>query len=314
MLYYNKSSMKQLALFVFVFCGIFFNARVSYAQTETTISVAPAILDLAVNPGEITQAMITIRSGGGFALPVSVSPKSLLIEDEIINISVKNASDASSWLELDSSEFLLAENETKKVLIDIIVPDDASPGGHYAQLSVRGLSLEQSLDAGASIVIPEVAVTILITVAGELNASMNVEQSGNLFPFFSTPSTNLMKTFTIVNDGNIHDLIVPNLVIEKNGVELYRQKLSSKIVLPQTRKEFNETFQLPDDYGIYKAFLEMRYANGQKIIITDKETVFVTPKLWSIFFVGIFTIGGLYIYNHRKNLHNAWQVLTEKDS
>jgi len=307
--------MKSFVFFIVAFSIIFSKVAVLYAQTETTISVSPAILDLIIKPGETTQVILTIRNGGGFALPVSVSPKSLLLEEEeITNKESRKASDASSWIKLDNAEFLLAENETKKVSVGISVPKEASPGGHYAQLSVRGLSLEQSQDTGASIVIPEVAVTVLVTVPGEVTTSVGFEKKDKLFPLFLTPGADFKKSFTVINNGNIHDMITPSLVIEKSGIELYRQKLSSRVVLPHTKKVFKEILQMPRDYGVYKAYIELQYANGQKTITTDKEVLLIAPKVWSIFSVAFLTFSGLYFYNHRKNTYKAWLVLTGKDS
>lgn len=213
MWYFNKYNIRWLvffSIFLFVLCIV----PKIHASQETTISVAPAILDLAVKPGEKTEAELTIRNGGGFALPISVASSSLIIEDEIVVTSEKETSDASSWIGLEESEFLLSDDEIKKVTVTIDVPESASPGGHYAQISVRGLSLEESRDVGASIVIPEVAVTVLITVAGDINTSMSVSGE-SIIPVFATPSTNHTTDFTVVNEGNIHDLLTPVLVVKK---------------------------------------------------------------------------------------------------
>lgn len=305
--------MKWTLVFIVLILSVFlFISPPTSAQSKTTISVSPAILDLAAKPGERLHAFLTIRNGEGFALPVSVSSSSLLTEDEIINQENKKVTDASLWIDLENSEFVLAEKETKKTAININVPSEVEPGGYYAQLSVRGLSLEQSLEAGASIVIPEVVVTVLITVAGELNTSMEIEQNGRLFALFASISENLEKQFSVINSGNVHDLVSSSLVIEQEGIELYRQNLTANIVLPQTRKVFNETFQLPDEYGAYKAFIELNYSNGEKVIVTEKETLLITPSLWSIFTVAFLTFSSLYIYNHRNNLNEAWLTLKGK--
>jgi hypothetical protein len=176
---------------------------------------------------------------------------------------------------------LLGDSESRSLVLSINVPENANPGGHYAQISVRGLSLEKSSDVGASIVIPEVAVTVLITVAGDVEASMKLSGDG-VFPLFATPRTNHMARFTVENKGNVHDLLTPILIIEKKGVEVHRKTLTPKVVLPNTKKVFDETLQLPDDYGLYEAHIQIPYANGQKLLLSEPETIIVAPSLWSI--------------------------------
>lgn len=283
------------------------------ASQETTISVAPAILDLAVTAGEKTNAIITIRNGGDAGLPISVTPQSLLQDDEIIPNENQSKSDASKWISSEDSEFLLGARESRKLLFAINIPADASPGGHYAQISIRGLSLESDENSGVSIVVPEIAVTVLISVAGEVKTSMYLIDK-NILPFFVTPATNYLSEFEIVNDGNIHDLVTPTCVVMKGTEEIYRKELVSKIVLPQTKKRFNEILKLPDDYGEYRVYLEIKYANGQKEIISNPETLVVFRPLPLVIIMWVSTFCSLYLYHHRNNIRNAWTILIQKNT
>lgn len=283
------------------------------ASQETTISVAPAILDLAVYPGEKTKAIITIRNGGETGLPISVKPQSLLQDDEILPSENQNQSDASKWITTEDSEFLLGANESKKLLFTINIPNDANPGGHYSQISIRGLSLESDANSGASIVVPEIAVTVLISVAGDVDTNMYLIDK-NILPLFVTPGTKYLSEFEIVNAGNIHDLVTPTYIVMNGTEEIYRKNLVSKIVLPQTKKHFNELIQLPDDYGKYTVYLELKYANGQKIITSNTEVLMVSRPLPLIFLIGLTTFVTLYMYHHRRNIRNAWIILVQTGS
>jgi len=305
--------MKWIFSSVTVIVSLFLFSVPVLAQQETTISVSPAILDLGLQKGESRKFEITIRNGGDFALPVSAVVQSLLQDDEIIFTKQRKISDASEWIKFSDSEFLLAEKEVKKLSFSVDVPENTSSGGHYAQIAVRGLSLEQNFESGTSIVLPEVVVTILITIAGDTNTAISFMDK-NIVPFFATPSTNYEASFKISNTGNIHDLITPVFVVVKDNKVVYRQRLSSKISLPNTEKEFNESLQLPDDYGFYKTFIEVTYANGQKTITSTPEIVIITPPLYLIFMTLIMTVSSLYIYNHRQHIGVAWKTLLGDES
>jgi uncharacterized membrane protein len=278
---------------------------------QTTISVAPAILDLAVLPGEKLISNLTIRNGGDVGLPISIEPKSLLLDKDVLPNNNQKKSDASDWIEVTEKEFLLVSKQSKKVPIYIDVPKDATPGGHYAQISIRGLSLESTNISGTSIVVPEIAVTVLITVSGDIITDMNFEKS-NILPFFVTPNTNYHARFKVVNNGNIHDLITPTLVINKDGEELSRQAMTTKIVLPQTTKEFSETLKLPENYGKYEYFVEFKYANGQILQSSEPQLLVVSRPLRLLFIIAFSTISLLYLYHHRKNVLKSWYILIGK--
>jgi hypothetical protein len=305
--------MRWISSFLTVILLTFLFTITALAQQETTISVSPAIVDLPLQKGQSGNAMITIRNGGEFALPISATVQSLFQEDEIISKNDKKASDASDWIKLSDNEFLLAEKEVKKLPITINVPETATSGGHYAQIAIRGLSLERSFESGTSIVLPEVVVTVLITIAGDTTTAVDISKK-RILPLFVTPSTDYIARFTVANNGNIHDLLTPVFVVKKNGDEIYRQILTSKISLPNSEKVFNETLQLPDDYGVYQTFIEIMYANGHKITTSPTETVVITPPLVLILIVGLLTVLVLYVYHHRQFIGLAMKVLVSKNT
>ncbi len=294
-----------------LFVVYFFGMSIPISAQQTTISVAPAILDLAVMSGEKVTSNLTIRNGGEIGLPISIEPKSLVLDKDVLPNLNQKKSDASDWIEVTEKEFLLSSNQSKKVPVFIQVPKDATPGGHYAQISIRGLSLESTNNSGTSIVVPEIAVTVLITVSGDIITDMNFEKS-NILPFFVTPSTNYLARFKVVNNGNIHDSITPTLVINKDGKELSRQAMTTKIVLPQTSKEFSETLKLPENYGKYEYFIEFKYANGQILQTSEPHLLVVSRPLPLLFMIAFTTISFLYLYQHRKNVLKSWYILIDK--
>lgn len=279
------------------------------AQEGNTLSVAPAIIDLALEPGEVANIDLLIRNSKSFPQPVSISPQSLLVEDEFLPNQNRKSSDASDWISVPENKFVIKNFETKKLTVSFNTPLDATPGGHYAQISIRGLTLE-STEIGSSIVLPEVIVTVIITVSGETTSdiSFDKEWKTNLF---HKKSENESSDIFFKNNGNIHDLLIPNFVVLKDDKEVYRQPLTPKIILPGTIKKYTEELQYPEDYGVYEVFIESTYANGQRKLQSDKITILVTPAIWQIAAVGFFTILIIYLYQHRKHISAAWSALTE---
>lgn len=294
-----------------MFVYFFLVNNLSVVAQETTISASPAIIDLAVSPGEESTNFITIRNGGDFGLPISLEVQSLQYDDEKL-LPNNNKYDASDWLVVEDKAFLLGAKETKKIPVTAKIPIDASAGGHYVQIAIRGLSLENE-NSSASIVVPEISVTVLISVAGEVINDISVDGS-NILPLIATPKSTIMSNFYVLNKGNIHDLVTPIVVISKNGSEISRQQLTPRIILPDTKKLFNEEIKIPKEYGVYSSTIEIRYANGEQTFTTSPEIILVSRPISSILLIGTITIFGLYLYNHRKNIQKSVNILLGPDT
>lgn len=304
----------MIAIWILLLSFLFLFTPSSYAeaQRETAISVAPAIIDIASIPGETSTRSVSIRNGSELSLPISVEVRSLLQDDELLDDEAITVADASKWVTIHGDKTSIYEpGESRKLTFDIAIPEDATPGGHYAQLSIRALSLESAAASSSAIIVPEIAVTLLITVAGEVHSSMFFEY-GNIFPLFVSQNSEIMSSFTIVNDGNIHDIVSPVLIISRGNKEISRQQLPPKVILPQTKKQFSELVVMPDKYGVYKVNLEINYANANITTESKQETVVVSHSPILLFSLAVSTFIGVYLVRNRHNVKTATKVLLSK--
>lgn len=288
-----------------------------YAQEPSdsgvSLGVSPAIIEVALRPGDSITRELTLSSQAEPAIPISGKVESLIDTDEVINLQIRKQFDASTWVSLPNESVVLPANETKKYRVDISVPKNATPGGHYAQVTLQALSLEKANleGAGRSIVIPEISVSVFITVAGNINENLNV-LSGNLFPYMTSPDSENYLSFQVANRGNVHALIVPKVIISKNGKDIESKSLTPKVVLPNSIKQFTETWVAPEANGLYDARVVFTYGNQQKDVSTAAEKLAIIPSLWKLFVIAMFTYLARYIFIHRKNVKAAYETLIAK--
>lgn len=277
------------------------------AQNETSLSVAPAILELAVNQGDVIERILYVQNGGPTPVPVSIEIQSLLSGDSLLlNESTRNH-DAKNWIELAESQFILSSQERRAVPLKISVPQDASSGGYYAQISVRGLSLETSSQQTSSIIVPEVSVSVLMTLAGEINESIYIEPV-DIVPVQTSPGSEHTVSMDIENTGNVHGLVAPELVVEKNGIEEIL-RFAPRVLLPGSSATFTEIWTSPKEFGSYQAHVRVRYGNDAEYYTTKKESLYVTPSYTKLAITAISVWAFIYIYRHRFTIVPATKVL-----
>lgn len=273
------------------------------AQT-TTLSVAPAIIEVASQRGEKVSQVLTIRNGDSDPVPVDIEIQSLLRVSELQ--VARDPYDAKTWLSLDKESLVLAGNSLEKVALEIHVPDNASPGGHYAQLSVRGLSLQTQTTA--SVVIPELIVGVYITVAGDIQESFEVESS-SVAPLRTGAGEQITSNVSIKNTGNVHNLVSPTLTLFKNNQRVVSYMAEPYAVLPESSKEFEIIWKAPLERGEYEVQLEASYGSPRVTLIDQQQNLYVTHHPLLIILSMLVGLVVVYVIEHRKYLKAAYRVL-----
>jgi len=300
-----------ICIYLLLFCCI--PEASANDNQQISIGVSPAVIEVAGSAGQQIQRELTISNQTGIGLPVSTKVESLIDTDEVISSSIRQQFDGSSWISLDEESFLMGTDETKKIPVMISIPKDATPGGHYAQISIRGLTLENGKleGSGTSIVVPEITVSVFITVAGYINERLNLASS-DIFGITVAQGSEKLINFNIENRGNVHALVVPMLILEKNGKEYSKTALTPKVILPNSIKSYSETWQVPKPSGIYSARIEFSYGNSAKTVASPNEKVAVMPPVWKLILLATAVLLIRYVALHHKNLKKAYKVLVSK--
>lgn len=273
---------------------------------SNTITVAPAIIEIAAKPGDVVTRTITIQNGGEQSLPISLEAQSI-IRGRVIG-EQPSQRDASDWISFDEEIVVFEPQQREQIPVNIKVPDDADSGGHYAQISVRGLTLESTSEETSSIVIPEVAISVLITIAGEIKESV-AYSNVSLSPWQTTPNSGQQMSFTITNTGNVHGIITPNFVLEKDGNQYYNLSLGSQVVLPGESITINQEWTTPSSFGRYSTSIQTKFGSENQLFSSDKERLIVSPSITTLFVLAVLVWSTLFYLHNKTQIKRAINIL-----
>jgi hypothetical protein len=289
----------------------FAQSLIAQSNNSVGLSISPAIVEIAGDPGTQQKAMINVKNTSDKPLPVRLEVTSLIpIEDEL-DRSRRAEFDASSWVTLSKKDALLAPGETNLVLADIAIPKEANPGGHYAQIGFRVVS-EANYDPTTNAqIVPEVASALFITVSGDIDekAEFNTD---NLVPSYVARGEDTSLKFYIKNTGNVHILPAPKITISNSSGQVKEFTLQPQLILPNTQKEFTLDWPVDVGFGNYSARVETVYGSQSLPLVSESSNFRVGPVWWQILLVFIALIPLLYILVRRRHIPNFLKVLSGK--
>lgn len=300
--------MRYLLLLLLPFTFFLSPSSLAHAS-ESALSASPAILEAVLDLKKPTETTLSIQNNTNFPLPIKGS-SSAFLATETIREKDKDTFNASRWISLEPSDFILQPNELKQVKVKINPPKDAEPGGHYATIYFRPLIPEDAVSRGGNVSLARIGILAMMIVPGDISPELT--QSPLSAPSWS--SFGPIKFWSnLTNEGSIHLLPSSTLTIKNIwGHVVAELKPEPSLVLPHTTKEHNFIWEKKLGLGPYKATLTTNYATDQKPLISNTVTTYLLP--WPLIlgaFIILTIIYKIFIVNRRR-LVLAIQVLTGK--
>ncbi|MDB5186947.1 MAG: hypothetical protein JWM07_419 [Candidatus Saccharibacteria bacterium] len=254
-------------------------------ESGQALEIAPPVLNLTGNPGQVLKTQISLRDVSSGALLVTGevndftasgedgTPKIIMEEGEPNPYSLK------SWI-APLPQLLLQPRQIENLPVTIRIPADAAPGGYYGvvrftasapELDGQGVSLSASLGA-----------LILLRVNGDVKEDLAIEEfsvatpGGTVKSMFET--TPLVFAQRIKNNGNIHEQPVGQVVISDmfgKKIAGVNVNLERRNILPQTTRKFEQTLDKSvlgnkKLFGKYTATLTLTYGDKKQTVTTTK--------------------------------------------
>jgi len=113
-------------------------------QVVSLVAIPPRVENLTADPGEVVTKTIKLKNQGDNEMVVAAQ-----IVDFIVNNNqgrplfltkednLNNRWAMSEWTTVSPSQFVLKPGETKEMDLIIIVPEDATAGGHYVAITYQ---------------------------------------------------------------------------------------------------------------------------------------------------------------------------------
>lgn len=271
------------------------------------LEIAPPVLSLTADPGQVIKTQISLRD---------ISSGNLLVKGQV-NDFVAAGEDGTPKILLDSNDadpysikgwvgplpaMVMLPKQIKSLPVTITVPANASPGGHYGvirftatppDLQGTGVSLSASLGS-----------LVLIKVNGDIKENLSVVElsashngkTGKLFE--STPLTFVER---LKNTGNTHEQPVGQVTITDmfgKKVAAVNVNLPPRNILPSSIRKFEQPLDSSvignkKLFGRYHAEMSVTYG-AKKQVTTASMTFWVIPYRM-VAIVIVVLVGGFFI-------------------
>jgi hypothetical protein len=266
------------------------------------IKVQPTSIDERLDAGNTVSGEITVTNEMGGEQTYYIGTRNITTMDEVgrpvfADDNNNDENKLASWIVPRSESITVDVGETVTVPYTITVPENASPGSHFAALFVtREPDLVTESGAGVGF---QVATLVHLRVNGDAVEEIAVRE-------FSTNQTlyynNANVTFTsrIENTGTVYErpqgiISITNMLgqevkIQGGILKLVDDSLREQIpgILPDSERLYSVTWSA-DDFAIgrYSALLSVVYGETSKFTISDHTVTFWVLPLKEIgLFVG----------------------------
>jgi hypothetical protein len=268
-----------LLLFVFLSFPFFI-----HAQAGTGIGLRPATIEGPANPGETQTHSVGVTNLSGVQQVYYIFTRDIVgVEGAGVPVfadenAEKTGYELSEWITLDKTEVLLNPGEEQMVNVTIAVPENATPGSHFAGVFVS-LEPPRLRSTGAAVGY-EVANIISIRVAGDAveNAQIRSFSTGNFI--YGKPKVDFNAR--IENKGTVLVRPVGPLEIHNmfgKRVAMLTMNESKAGIFPMSEREFQITWEDEGPgFGRYEAILSMVYGEqGRQATISSTASFWILP-------------------------------------
>lgn len=295
--YYQYHDMKHIrsAAFFFVLALIFAFSHTAWAQSNAGITLVPATIEEAADPGSVFQTTFKVTNESNQDKEFFVYKKNIKgVETGGVPIFAdeegeKTGYEISEWIQIPTEPLFVKAFESVEFPITIQVPDTATPGSHFGGLFVSAEPPKlRVIGAGVGY---EVASIVSIRISGDIIDTARIRSFSTDKLFYS--SKNVQFNARIENQGNI--LIRPrgpvtltNMFGSAPEVVIANENLAG--VFPGSMRDIDFAWNAEGlGFGRYEAILALSYdgEDGQKTI--DASLVFwVFPVKVILTFLALF--------------------------
>ncbi|HWS48919.1 MAG TPA: hypothetical protein VN174_02645 [Candidatus Methanoperedens sp.] len=282
-----KTQTTIIALF-----ALFLSVSPIYAQQSTLgMSAIPPRLEINAKPGDVITKEIKVRNESKNEKYIDTSIQDFIVTDNIgTPLQIENSDQstnrwtASSWIQVSPSKIRLKPGETKSLVLTVITPEDAIPGGHYAMV-LHTPNNEVTISQTGAAIQTNVGTLVYITIPGEITENASIKEFSA--PKFSEYGPINFKT-TITNLSDIHITPAGSVnIYNMFGLKTSSLKLENTNIFPYTSREFLSTHDQKFMLGRYKAQINAAYGTTGQLL---SATIFFWVIPYKVIAIIILTI------------------------
>lgn len=264
-----------------------------HAQNIVGLSAIPPRLEIQIKPGEVLTKEIKVRNESKTEKVITTTIKDFIVADDagtpiaLESVDTDNRWASASWVQVSPSTVRLKPGETKNLIVSIIAPDDAAPGGHYAMV-LHSPKNQTMLDQSGALIETNVGTLLYFTVPGPIKEKAIVRE-------FSAPKFleyGPVNFRTIVNNlSDIHISPIGQVTVKDMlGLTTATLDLNRTNIFPYTSREFQNVLAKKWLFGRYSATLNAGYGTTGQALVASLIFWVIPWKLITLLVVSLILI------------------------
>lgn len=295
------------------------------ATRAQAVTLIPPSLEFGVKPGETLTTKVKLFNESSSPIILSTSTDVFTAGDEAGTPKFSNTptEDIAGWIKTSSDPIVLDAGQRVDVPVEILVPANADPGGHFGVLFF-GTTPNAAPGLSAVAIGSKVGALIILRVDG------NIREAGNITDFSVTKAgvySRLPVSFNTLfhNVGNVHvrptgEVTVRNVLGGTSVVLSVNEALGA--VLPSSERRFTTTWEKEPNratagnffqevgtewnnfaFGPYTAAVNLKFGLSNDNVATQTVRFVVIPWhlllviLLAILLIVLLTVWGVRRYN-----------------
>lgn len=264
--------LKKLSLAFLVLLFFVPSSVLAGEDQQVSLALDQTVFSLSAKPGEERSLEINLGNLLDKKQLVSLVANDLSIEENNrldLLVTQNSLFGMRDWISAPEQKWILEPKETKKIILTVKVPKEATVGSHYAGIFFRALPEIQGGNFQDVLVGAQIGVYVLLNVPGAVvgGGKINSFQA----PVIAKAQTDLQVEFE--NTGNIHyiphgEIDIKNLLSQKTQ----KIELEKHFVFPGKKYTFENNWQAGSVWGIYSA--RAYFVDGNKMGHFSRRWIF----------------------------------------
>ena len=241
------------------------------------LQLSPPVISAQANPGQSVTLNIKLRNVSGGTLIINGTANDFTAEGEngqpqiSLNQTTPTRFSLRQWVGAIPSVSLTSQ-EQRVFPVQIFVPKNAEPGGHYAVIRFTGTPLD--LKASGVALSASIGALILFTVNGAATHQLSTidmrtqDSKGQTRSFFDGGPITILER--IKDKGNVHEdptgsIVVTDMFGKVTATLPFNDKKGN--ILPDSIRKFTQTLNQKPLFGHYTVTGNITYAGGTKLTL-----------------------------------------------
>ena len=276
----------------------YFSSLALAVQGPIGVSISPLKWELSADPGQVLYQKVTAINPNDFVLKVVPEFQDFRVLENAgiqwIPSDVENPYRMIDWIRISTEPITLKPKGQTDVPFTIVVPRNASVGGHYAAIFFRAVIDPSGGNIGS---IPRVGALIVFNVNGQ------VKKSGEITHFSAPRFINrgpISFNLSLKNTGTTHylpktEITVQNIFGPRVKIEAEKDKFLYPGVSRQLKAVWSKSFPL----GIY--FAKANFTDGDGNLHSQSAWFIGFPwKYFLTLFAIVVALRYLFLWLKRK--------------